>query len=254
VSTNQVAIGEDKPFQRRPLTEQVVRYFSDLISEREWPPGTTLPPEPDLARQLGVSRTVIREGIRVLASRGMLVVRQGRGTSVADPSAWEVGEPMARAVQAEPSEMRNWLEVRQALEVATARYAAQRATSADHARIQQRVEALWSTEADEGAYAEADLAFHLAIAEAAHNPQMERLLRSLLPPLRELREQIVRQDLEVVAKEDANREHVAIATAILGGDEDGAVAAMAVHHDSVAAEVRAVEAASTGTAAARVRQ
>ena len=108
-------------FERPRLTEQVVAHMTRMITGAAWPSGAALPPEADLAQQLGVSRTVIREGVRVLASRGMLDVRQGRGTFVTPSAAWNVAEPLALLVRADRPALLNWLEVRTILEPSHAR-------------------------------------------------------------------------------------------------------------------------------------
>lgn len=239
-----VGLTQGKPVERQSLTDQVVRHLTQLVAEGTWPAGSMLPSEPELARGLGVSRTVVREAVRVLLSRGMLTVQQGRGTAVVNAEHWELGEPLARAAQADRSGMRHWLEIRQALEVASATLAAERADAEDRERISQALQHLMKVVGSGQAYAEADLAFHLAIAKASHNPQLERLLGPLLPSLRELREQLERHSLDTRSREPSNREHAAITKAILAGDVAAAAAAMAAHQRSVATEVSLVEAAA----------
>ncbi len=240
LSVAPAGVGSGEGFSRALLTDQVVDHLSQLITDGALPPGSFLPPEPELARQLRVSRTVIRESTRVLAARGMIDIQRGRGSSVRAPSAWDIGGPIELAVMAEQAELTNWLEIRAALEIASARYAARRAGPAEHARVHQALSRLDGSFDDPNAYAEADIAFHVAIAAASCNPQFERLLRPLLRPLRTHFSQHVRQ---VTVRSDANRQHAAIVEAIVAGDEAGAVAAMYAHFSVVAEEVRAIETA-----------
>lgn len=225
-------------FSRTLLTEQVVDHLTRLIADGTLAPGSFLPPEPELARQLQVSRTVVRESARVLAARGMIDIQQGRGSSVRAPSSWDIGGALSLVVMAERSELANWLEVRAALEIASARYAARRAGPDEHARIRMALAQLDGTSDDSDAYAEADIRFHLAIASASCNPQFERLLRPLLRPLRT---QFTHHVQQAAVRSDANRQHARIVDAIVEGDEAAAVEAMTLHFAVVAEEVREIE-------------
>lgn len=221
-------------FERPRLTDQAVAHISGLIVSGTWPPGTMLPPEGELAQQLGVSRTVIRECVRVLASRGMLDVRQGRGTSVTPPAAWNVSEPLALLVRADRSELLRWLEVRTILEVESAALAAERLTDEDRAGLRVALQRLETEPSDPDDYLDADVNFHLAIAQATQNPALLRLLRPVVQPLREHLQEAA---LLTQARLHAAHEHHAIATAILDGDAPAARQAMAGHLRRVAEEI-----------------
>ena len=221
-------------FERPRLTDQAVTHVTRMITSGDWPAGTVLPPEGDLAQQLGVSRTVIRECVRVLASRGMLDVRQGRGTFVTPPDAWTVTEPLALLVKADRSELPSWLEVRAILEVESAALAAQRLSGDDRARLSEALRRLEEESAHPDAYMEADIDFHLTIARATQNPALARLLRPVVQPLREEFLGTVRISQ---ARDNATREHRAIAAAILAGDAGAARAAMTAHLNRVAEEI-----------------
>ncbi|MDA8292480.1 MAG: FadR/GntR family transcriptional regulator [Actinomycetota bacterium] len=225
-------------FSRALLTEQVVDHLTQLIADGTLPPGSFLPSEPELARQLGVSRTVVRESARVLAARGMIDIQRGRGSTVRAPSTWDIGGPLSLAVMAEQSELTNWLEVRAALEIASARYAARRARPAEHARLGEALAALDSNFDDPEAYAVADMELHLAIAAGSCNPQFERLLRPLLRPLRT---HFTHRVSQPAVRSSANRQHAAIVEAIVAGDEAAAVEAMTSHFTVVAEEVREID-------------
>lgn len=225
-------------FERPRLTDQAVAHITRMIVSGAWPPGTMLPPEGELAQQLGVSRTVIRECVRVLASRGMLDVRQGRGTSVTQPAVWNVSEPLALLVRADRSELLRWLEVRTILEVESAALAAQRLTDEDRAHLRAALQRLETEPSDPDAYLAADIDFHLAIAQATQNPALVRLLQPVVQPLRE---ELQETALLAQARRHAAREHRAIATAILSGDAQAARQAMAAHLRRVADEITQIE-------------
>ena len=235
-------------FQRPRLTDQVVDHMTRTITGGDWPAGTVVPPEGELAQRFGVSRTVIRECVRVLASRGMLDVRQGRGTVVRPYASWTVVEPLALLVKADISELLHWLEVRTILEAQSAALAAQRLTCDDRDHLTAALRRLENDSNNPEDYMEADIHFHLTIAKATQNPALVRLLRPVVQPLRE---QLQATALLPQARNAAAREHRHVATCILGCDADGARAAMITHLGRVAEEISQV---LDGTAAAGARE
>src|SRR5438552_3296419 len=224
-------------FERPRLTEQVVAHMTRMITEAAWPSGAALPPEADLAQQLGVSRTVIREGVRVLASRGMLDVRQGRGTFVTPSAAWNVAEPLALLVKADRPALLNWLEVRTILEMASARLAAARASERDRAELAEALRRVCDVTQQPEEYVEADIALHVRLAQATQNPQLQLLVQTLVQPLRRELHETVRMPALTAA---ATREHTAIVERVLAGDGAGARAAMGAHLSRVAEEINVV--------------
>jgi GntR family transcriptional regulator, transcriptional repressor for pyruvate dehydrogenase complex len=147
-------------------------------------PGDRLPTEQQLAAAHGVSRTVVREAVHQLRSRGLLVSRQGSGVYVAQPAA---NKPLAfdPRVLDSMSAVVQVVEVRRALEGEIAALAAQRATRSQVAAIRRALRAIDAAVAGGGDGVEEDLAFHRAIAEASGNPQFTRLLGFLEQYLRE---------------------------------------------------------------------
>lgn len=229
-------------FGRAALTTEVIEYIHGLVGSGAWPPGMVLPAESELCSQLGVSRSVLRESVRVLASNGMLVVRHGKGTSVAPPSAWNVTGLLTLAVRAESEEFHNWLEVRSILEVAATKLAAARASSSEKQYLQETLAQLLSASTEE--YTERDIALHTAIASTAHNPQIPRLLAPLLRPLREeLAETAGRPDL----RRRADKEHAAIIEAIVTGDVKAAAQLATEHLDRVGSEFEVLSGRTHGT-------
>lgn len=231
-------------FERPRLTEQVVAHMTRMITEATWPAGTALPPEADLAQQLGVSRTVIREGVRVLVSRGMLDVRQGRGTFVTPATAWNVAEPLALLVKADRPALLNWLEVRTILEMESARLAAERANADDRAELAAALGRICDASQQPEEYVEADIALHVRLAAATQNPQLQLMVQTLVQPLRlELHETVQIPALTAAA----TREHTALIERVLAGDGEGARAAMGAHLRRVAEEINVVlRASATG--------
>ena len=222
------------PLGRLRLTEQVEASITRLITEARWPAGTVLPPEADLAVRFGVSRTVIRECVRVLASRGMLDVKQGRGTIVNDLSAWRVVEPLASFVKADTHSLLDWLEVRMILEMGSAALAARRCTQEDRVLLEEALRRTEESGTDPDATMEADIALHLAIAQTTHNPALLRILEPVVQPLRE---QLQATALLPRARRLAVREHCALVEGILAADSERARHAMSAHLTRVAEEI-----------------
>src|SRR5579885_1859440 len=84
--------GRLKPLDRERLYETVVSQLETLIIDLQLAPGTALPPERQLAERFGVSRTAIREAVKVLAQKGLVDVQQGRGILVAHPDHHSISE------------------------------------------------------------------------------------------------------------------------------------------------------------------
>ena len=145
-----------------------------------WPSGEKLPSERELAQQFGVGRPLIREALRSLAEMGLIETIPARGTfvrAVDDPASHRQAGIAIRRRGVTAHELS---EARLLLETSTARYAAERATDEDIARL----ETSWSewTRARACSTSRDDLAFHLEVAAAAHNPVVEMMLESIAVP------------------------------------------------------------------------
>lgn len=169
--------------QRRQLTDQVIDQLQALIATGQLEVGTKLPAEADLMAQLGVSRSTLREAVRVLAHLGLLDVRQGDGTYVRARTT--ASEPLERRLQR--ATLLEVYEVRQILELEAARLAAERRDAVDLSVMQtclsQRSIALQAQ--DEAAFLDADIAFHLAVTNASKNSVLIDLYQSFTEALRQ---------------------------------------------------------------------
>ena len=172
-----------RSFKRGRLSEQVVAELERTIVEEFREPGTRLPKESDLADRFRVSRIVIREAMKILEERGVVEVRAGRGTITVAPTPARVKASLLRLFRDQPiptlAEMERMLELREVLEETVAGLAAVRATPEDL----QRISAALTGMADAGSRVEdtieADLRFHIAVSEAAHNRFFEMVLEPL---------------------------------------------------------------------------
>lgn len=171
-----------KPLAVAKLSDQIVRRLETLLLEGTFGPGDRLPPERQLAEQLGVSRPSLREAIQKLAARGLLVARQGGGTYVTARLDEGLAGPWQEMLAEHPELHRDVLEFRRMLEGTVARLAAERATEADLERIGRLYDEMVEAHA-QGLREESskiDVAFHRALADAAHNALFTHLTGSLL--------------------------------------------------------------------------
>ncbi len=204
------------------LSDRLAVHLAHRIESGALLPGDRLPTEQQIALAHGVSRTVVREAVHQLKSRGLLRSRQGSGVFVAEPPLAQdlsfdatVLDSMDAVVQVR--------EVRRALEGETAALAAMRASNAQIAALRRALRAIDRSTAGGGDGVDEDLAFHRAIAEATGNPQFTRLLAFL--------EQYLREAMRVTRGIESKRvdfmqqvrvEHRAIVDAIAAHDLAGA--------------------------------
>ena len=172
-----------RSFKRGRLSEQVVAELERTILEEFPEPGTRLPKEAELADRFRVSRIVIREAMKILEERGVVEVRAGRGTMTVAPTPERVKASLFRLFRDQPvptlSEMERMMELREVLEETVAGLAAVRATPEDLQRISSALTDMASTDRTVEETIEADLRFHLAVAEAAHNRFFEMVIDPL---------------------------------------------------------------------------
>ena len=167
------------------LSDTIAHELERRILDGALKPGDRLQPERELAAELGVSRPSLREAIQKLVSKGLLHSRQGGGTYVTDRLDAGFTDPWGEMLRQHPNLQSDLLEFRGMLESEAAALAAKRATDADIERIGAafgKVEALFAEGPSARVFAEqvkADLAFHQAIAEAAHNVMFGHLTASL---------------------------------------------------------------------------
>lgn len=174
-----------QPLATRKLSDQIVAQLETLLLEGSFRPGDRLPPERQLAEQLGVSRPSLREALQKLAARGLVVSRQGGGTYVTERLDAGFTEPWQEMLGRHPELHRDLLEFRRMLEGTVARLAAERATEADRERIARLYAEMQTAHARDGREqtSDIDVRFHQALADAAHNALFTHLTGSLLTML-----------------------------------------------------------------------
>jgi GntR family transcriptional repressor for pyruvate dehydrogenase complex len=180
-----------RPVVRRPnLSATIANRLRAQIVSGELPPGSQLPGHRDLAAAHSVSVGSMREAISMLISDGLIVTRAGRGTYVA-ASPQRAGRPRAGAPLLR-EEVEELTEARRVVEVQLAALAAERATPEQVDALRQATERMEAAAGNPYEYPEADVEFHLALAEAAGN-------RYLLQAMVDIRA-LLRQDMELGAE------------------------------------------------------
>ncbi|HEY2925258.1 FadR/GntR family transcriptional regulator [Piscinibacter sp.] len=152
-----------------------------------YPPGTSIPPEATLCEELGVSRTVIREAVKSLVAKGLIVTGPKVGTRVLQSEQWNWFDPDVVAWQSKAGLTREFLrdlqELRRVVEPAGVRLAAERATAQDIAEIEAAYAGMKDAIENGGDYVKHDLLFHQGLLRACHNRmvvQMSKALGALL--------------------------------------------------------------------------
>lgn len=165
------------------LADRLAERVKALISERNLEAGMRLPAERQLAAEMGASRSSVREAIQKLISEGILISRRGGGTFVRyEVQPWSeqrIVQPLKTLIEDDPDYRYDILEARHSIEASTAWYAAIRATPADKEKLIACFEATvaFKESDDPDLAAQADVRFHLAIAEASHNIVLLQTMR-----------------------------------------------------------------------------
>jgi GntR family transcriptional repressor for pyruvate dehydrogenase complex len=179
--------GRLKPIRRSRLYEGIVGQIQALIAEGRLRPGDQLPPERVLAETFQVSRTSVREALRALELRGLVEGKQGGGTYVRAVSADDLARSMTSALLAGKREIAELFELREMIEPAIARKAAERARP-EHLAELERILDQQRQKVERGEpYPDEDAAFHYTVAVAASNAALLRLVNVVMDLLRESR-------------------------------------------------------------------
>jgi GntR family transcriptional repressor for pyruvate dehydrogenase complex len=170
------------------LYEQIVQQIEESVLNGSLKPGDQLPAERDLAQRLGVSRTAVREAVKALREKGLVEAYSGRGTFITDGTTHAARQSFDLMVKIGQQESSTHLaELRLILEPGIAALAAERIEEEYLGAMREAVVVMDRAQKDPAAYIEADLDFHLALAEAVANPLILSLIDSIVGLLREQR-------------------------------------------------------------------
>jgi GntR family transcriptional repressor for pyruvate dehydrogenase complex len=176
------------PVQSERLYEQIVQQIEQSIVTGELKIGDQLPSERELAEQFGVSRTAVREAIKALREKGLVEILVGRGTFVANGTSDLVRDSLNLLVKFDSAKgFLHLVEVREIMEPEIAALAATHITEEYLSAMQDAMDKMEASMGNIEEFVEADLDFHLALAEATQNPVIPALLDPIIDLMREQR-------------------------------------------------------------------
>ena len=210
--------------QNEKLSERISHQLLQSIASGHYRPGDLLPPERDLAIAFQVSRVAVREALGSLGAKGILSVRQGRGTTVNPVEMWNTLDPEVLMLLQGDRVFDKLIEMRSILEPELAALAATNITPAEIEEM-RLISDLPETDTMEQ-HVERDTAFHVSIARATHNPVLLIVFSSISDLLRESRRRTFSVPGAIV---EARHWHHAIFDAIEKQDAEAARQAMAAH-------------------------
>lgn len=211
--------------REQTLTQRAEEQLQDLIVAGTLKPGDRLPAETEMGKMFGVSRTVVREAVRLLSARGLVEARTGSGIYVRGLNSGMIRDPMDLLLRSRAITVDDIVEVRQLLEVHLAGLAAERASAEDIRAMEDSVAQLANPGLSPREYAEIDVAFHGRLAVAAGNPLFIVLAQSVNAVMLNPICYVYRRERH--AREDTIREHSGVLERIKARDPEGARRAMA---------------------------
>ncbi len=217
------------------LYEQIVQQIEESILNGQLKPGDQLPAERELAQQFGVSRPTVREAVKALREKGLVEAYSGKGTFVTNGTSQAIRQSLDLMVKiGQPDGLVSLVEVREILEPEIAARAATRVEEQDLASMREAIAIMDRSRQDPDAFIEADLDFHLALAEAAGNPIILSLIDSIVGVLWEQRMRIFGVQ---GGPQRGQYHHKRILDAIKRHDPEAARQAMRAHLQQVREEV-----------------
>jgi DNA-binding FadR family transcriptional regulator len=215
--------------------------LGESVVAGHYPPGSSMPPEPNLGEELGVSRTVVREAVKSLVAKGLVTTGPKVGTRVQPSDRWNWFDPDVVAWQGKAGLTRDFLrelqEMRRVVEPAAVRLAAERATPADIAAVEQAYAGMRDAIEHGGDYVKHDLAFHQGLLNACHNRLLAHMSAAFAALLR------TSFEISTTMPMGPSRSlplHRAVLDAVISGDGAKAERAALVLIDSARQDIEAV--------------
>ena len=208
----------------------------EMISSGEYQPGDRLPPERILVEQIGVSRTVVREALNLLETRGLIRIEHGRGAVVSANGAHALHKNLGFLLRMQPGTLWELMEMRKALEVEVAGLAAERSTTDDIAVMRDVLDRMRENINAPKGYVDADVEFHNLLARSARN----RVFLMMMEPIVDL----LLASRRLTGSKEANakralRAHEAILKKVEAKDVEGARMEMRKHMMTTEHDMRA---------------
>ncbi|MBV9709545.1 MAG: FadR family transcriptional regulator [Ktedonobacteraceae bacterium] len=227
------------PIQPVKVFERVAEQIEKRILDGELRVGDRLPTERELAEQFRVSRTAVREAMKILAQKGLVDMRPGRGTIVIDGAREAMENSIGLLMKMKVGEVGssdNLVEVRTILETEIAALAAARATEKEIAAMREAIRIMDESLDDADEFIAADNGFHEALAQATQNALILTLLNSIVSLLSEQRKQIFTVE---GGPQRGQLHHRRILESVIRRDPASARAAMRAHLLQVREDVSA---------------
>src|SRR3954447_20131700 len=219
---------------RATAVSEIVKQLTSFLAAGHFQPGSRLPPERQLAESLGVGRSAVREAVAALELLGIVTVRPWSGTYIRDGMSELLPTTLSWGLMLSSSHTHQLSEVRSALEVQAAGLAAARIDDAGLAALRTHVETMGTHLDDLPRFIDADVRFHLQIANSADNGVLADLLQSIRSLLRLWTERGLRTREHA---ELAFSEHRAILEAVAAHDVEATETAMRAHMRTAGARV-----------------
>ncbi len=224
------------PIRRETMSAEIARRLVDYLLSGTVAPGSRLPSERQLAEAFGVGRSAVREALAALSLIGLIEIRHGDGTYLKRTDSPLLPQVVEWGLLLGEQHTIDLIEARQRIEVVVAGLAAERRSEADLAALLTCLGRM-ASQAESGnhaAFVDADVDFHLVLAEAAGNSALRDVLASIQSLLRAWIGRVIAEGHE----QSSYEEHVPIFAAVRAQDAAGASAAMDAHMRSAASRLR----------------
>jgi GntR family transcriptional repressor for pyruvate dehydrogenase complex len=205
-----------QPIHSNTIVQQIIDKITQSLIKGELKPGNRLPPEPELAQQLGVSRTSLREALKTLNGLGVLVSKKKGGTFIATSGSQSMLDPMIFNLIIDKGDTDELFELRVLLEVDAIELAMRKATEEDLKTLATEIDNFEKSipSGDLDLLAELDVQFHLKVLEIAHNSPLIRLSRLVM----QLFAYPIEKALKLIGPEQVLQSHRTLFQAIVNRD------------------------------------
>lgn len=219
-----------QPIKTKKIYEEITDHIINRVKQGELVSGDRLESVEKLAEAFDVSRSAVREALSGLRAMGLVEMRQGEGTFITSFDASSFSLPAVTALIMKRNDLKELAQVRRMLEIGTVGLAAENRTESDLDSLYEALKLMPNAKGERELGEQANLAFHLAIAEATQNKMLMNLQKSVaditLESMRETRRVVLYTEDGV---DRLYREHEQIYDAIKNQDADKAQAAMRHH-------------------------
>jgi GntR family transcriptional repressor for pyruvate dehydrogenase complex len=205
-----------QPIQSNTIVQQIIDKITQSLIKGELKPGDRLPPEPELAQQLGVSRTSLREALKTLGGLGVLIAKKRGGTVIATSSSQAMLDPLIFSLIIEKGSKEELFELRVLLEVDAIELTIKKATADDLVVLEEDLNQ-FETSIQDGnleRLSQLDLQFHMHLLEFSKNPSFARICKTVM----QLFAYPMRNALEQIGAERVLKNHRALYQAIVDRD------------------------------------